>query len=67
MDGSDRAIDTIARFYNYEHCRTLAKETATNDEQILQFIDSLFPIRNDLSVRITELVSLAERSYWGRV
>jgi hypothetical protein len=67
MDGSDRAIDTIAKFYNYEHCGTWAKETAANNEQVLQFIDSLFPVRNDLSVRITELVSLAERSYWGRV
>jgi hypothetical protein len=67
MDGSDRAIDTIARFYDFEHCGTWAKETATTDEQVLQFIDSLFPARNDLSGRITELVSLAERSYWERV
>ena len=67
MDGSDRAIDAIARCYNYEHCGTWAKETATTNEQVLQFIDSLFPVRNELSGRITELVSLAERSYWGRV
>jgi len=67
MDGSDRAIDAIARFYDYEHCGTWAKETATTNEQVLQFIDSLFSVRNDLFGRITELVSLAERSYWGRV
>jgi hypothetical protein len=67
MDGSNRAIDTIARFYDFEYCGTWAKETTTTDKQVLQFIDSLFPARNDLSGRITELVSLAERSYWGRV
>jgi hypothetical protein len=66
MDGSNRATDTIARFDD-EHYRTWAKGTTTTDEQVLQFIDSLFPVRNDLSGRITELVSLAERSYWGRV
>jgi hypothetical protein len=67
MDGSDRAMDAIARFYDFEHCGTWAEETATTNEQFLQFIDNLFPVRNDLSDRITELVSLAERSYWGLV
>jgi hypothetical protein len=66
-DGSDRAIDAIARCYDFEHCRTWAKGTATTNEQVLQFIDSLFPVRNDLSARITEVVSLAERKYWSRV
>jgi hypothetical protein len=32
MDGSDRAIAIIARFYNYEYCGTWAKETAINNE-----------------------------------
>ena len=66
-DGSDRAMDAIARFYDFEHYRTWAKGTATTNEQVLQFIDSLFPVRNDLSARITEVVSLAERKYWSRV
>lgn len=66
-DGSNRAMDTIARFYDFEHYRTWAKGTATTNEQVLQFIDSLFPFRNDLSARITEVVSLAERKYWSRV
>ena len=65
-DGSDRAIDAIARFYDFEHCRTWAKGTATTNEQVLQFIDSLFPVRNGLSAQITDAVPSAERKYWSR-
>jgi hypothetical protein len=64
MDGSDRAIDTIARFRDYEHW---AKDTTTTDKQVLHYIDRLFPDRHDLSGRMTEVFSLAERPYWGRV
>jgi hypothetical protein len=56
-------MEAIARFYDIEHYRTWAKETPTTNEQVLQFIDSLFPVRTDVSARITEIVSLAGRSH----
>jgi hypothetical protein len=65
--GRDRAMDAIARFHDFQHPRSWAKETATTNEQVLQFIERLFLGRSDLSVRIMELKSLAERSYWRRV